>query len=162
MRRPDCGKKRERGNEAMFDVNIYLRQNHHGVRPKDAKICGVVEYQTRKGPATYTFIREVENVTAHRLSLFGITEAIKILGKPCELDISTDDEYTADMWGRGLPEKWEKNGWKKADGTEVKNADLWKELKNAPHIVKMRFSVKNEYAGWQERELEKEKRLPIP
>lgn len=146
----------------MFDVNIYLRQSYHGIRPKDAAVCGVVEYQTAKGPATYSFVKKEEKVTAHRLSLIGIVEAIKALGKSCELDISTDDEYTADIWERGLPEKWEKNGWKKADGTEVRNADLWKEIKNAPHIVKMRFSVKNEYANWQERELEKEKRPPIP
>lgn len=137
----------------MFDVNVYLRQSYHGIKPKDAKVCGVVEYQTKKGPATYSFTKKAENVTAHRLALLGIVEAMKILKKPCELHISTDDKYIVDMWDRGLPDKWQQSDWKKAGGKEVKNADLWKEIKNAPHFVNMRFSVKNEYANWQEREL---------
>lgn len=89
----------------MFDVNVYLRQSYHGIKPKDAKVCGVVEYQTKKGPATYSFTKKAENVTAHRLALLGIVEAMKILKKPCELHISTDDKYIVDMWDQGLPDK---------------------------------------------------------
>lgn len=137
----------------MFDVSIYLKQSYHGIRPRDAKVCGVVEYQTRKGPATYSFTKKAENITAHRLALLGIVEAMKILKKPCELYISTDDKYIVDMWDQGLPDRWQQSGWKKSDGKEVRNADLWREIKNAPHFVNMRFSVKNEYANWQEWEL---------
>lgn len=138
----------------MFDVNIYLQQSYHGIRPADGRVHGVIEYQTQKGPATCTFMVEEEGVTANRLALIGVVKALSFLNKSCELDISTDNRYIVDMWEQGLPRKWQQSGWKKSDGSEVKNADLWKEVENAPHLIKMRVSTENTYANWQKKELE--------
>lgn len=141
----------------MFDVNIYLQQSYHGIKPADGKVCGILEYQTQKGAATCSFMLKEEKVTANRLALLGLVKALSFLKKSCELDISTDNNYLVSAWEQGLPKKWERAGWRKSDGKEVKNADLWKEIQNAPHLIKMRVSTKNQYANWQKKELESEK-----
>lgn len=65
------------------------------------------------------------STTNNQMELTAPTEALCRLKEPCKVTLHTDSKYvqqgmTAWIYG------WIKKGWKTADGSPVKNADLWK------------------------------------
>lgn len=65
-------------------------------------------------------------------------DALKILQRPCLLEIRTSSDYLVGPVRNGWLREWEKNGWKNARGKEVKNQEQWKALLEAlaPHSYK--------------------------
>lgn len=69
-----------------------------------------------------------DNTTNNRMELMGVIRALAYLAKTRgQVAIFTDSTYvirgiTQWIWG------WRKRDWKKADGSEVTNQDLWKRL----------------------------------
>ena len=65
-------------------------------------------------------------------------EAFRALNRPCMVDVYTKSEYVVEPFRNGWISDWEKNDWKKANGKDVRNAELWKELRKAaaPHSVR--------------------------
>ena len=79
------------------------------------------------------------STTNNQMELTAPTEALCRLKEPCKVTLHTDSKYvqqgmTAWIYG------WIKKGWKTADGSPVKNADLWKKLYEAakPHSILIR------------------------
>lgn len=67
--------------------------------------------------------------TNNRMEMKAAIEALKILKKPCLVEIHTDSKYLQ----LGITEwihKWIKNNWRKNNNELVKNADLWQILYN--------------------------------
>ncbi len=67
------------------------------------------------------------NTTNNRMELTAAIEGLKILARPCQVDLYTDAEYVR----KGITEwvsSWEKRHWRTAAGKAVKNQDLWKAL----------------------------------
>ncbi len=65
--------------------------------------------------------------TNNRMELTAAIEALRLLKKPCKVNLSTDSTYVKD----GITQwifNWQNNGWKTANKKPVKNADLWQEL----------------------------------
>ena len=60
------------------------------------------------------------------------------LTRPCQVELYSDSKYLVDAFNKDWIGSWVKKGWKKSDGKQVKNIDLWKELLEAmePHKVK--------------------------
>ena len=74
--------------------------------------------------------------TNNRMELMAAIESLKALKRPCRVQLYTDSVYVRDgitKWVHG----WRKNGWRTADKTPVKNAELWQQLidASAPHRV---------------------------
>lgn len=74
--------------------------------------------------------------TNNRMELMGAIAALESLTKPSHVKLYTDSQYVqkgASEWLAG----WVKRGWKTADKSPVKNADLWQRLQAAmqPHKV---------------------------
>ena len=70
------------------------------------------------------------STTNNQMELTAPTEALCRLKEPCKVILHTDSKYvqqgmTAWIYG------WIKKGWKTADGSPVKNAELWKKLYEA-------------------------------
>jgi ribonuclease HI len=89
--------------------------------------------------------------TNNRMELMAAIEALKVLKKPCRVQLWTDSNYVRDgitKWIHG----WRRNGWKTADRKPVKNAELWQMLLDAaaPHRVEWHW-VKG-HAGQPENE----------
>ena len=62
--------------------------------------------------------------TNNRMEVRAAIEALKVLKRPCVVDLFTDSEYLR----RGVIEwmqAWKKNGWRTAAKKPVKNKDLW-------------------------------------
>lgn len=69
---------------------------------------------------------EVET-TNNRMELRAPIEAMKILTKPCHVDMFSDSSYVVNCFEQKWIYGWARAGWKKKDG-ELKNVDLLKEL----------------------------------
>ena len=69
-----------------------------------------------------------ENTTNNIMELTAVIEALKILKRPCKVNIYSDSAYVVNAflqkWIYGLMKK----GWKTAGGDPVKNKELWQEL----------------------------------
>lgn len=75
--------------------------------------------------------RELKGGEAHttnnRMELTATIEALEALNRPCEIDLHTDSQYVRNGITRWI-HNWKRNGWKTADRSPVKNADLWQRL----------------------------------
>lgn len=75
--------------------------------------------------------------TNNRMEITGVTEALKLITKPCRVTVFSDSKYVVNSigwWADGEPCKnhgwiinWKKYGWRRKDG-ELQNIDLWKEV----------------------------------
>lgn len=77
-----------------------------------------------------------KNTTNNRMEMQAAIEALRILKKPCKINLFTDSIYLK----KGMTEwmhKWQSNNWRKGDNKLVKNADLWQEL----HIETQKHSI---------------------
>ena len=76
------------------------------------------------------------NTTNNRMELQAAIEALKALGRPCTVELTTDSVYVKNGITTWL-EGWKKKGWKTAARKPVKNVDLWQALdeENQRHEV---------------------------
>lgn len=75
--------------------------------------------------------------TNNRMELMGAICAFEALKFPCKVHFCSDSKYVIDGLSKGWALSWRKRGWKKSDGKDALNPDLWERLLNAvaPHDV---------------------------
>ena len=89
--------------------------------------------------------------TNNKMEIYAVIPGLNCLNKePCSVTVYSDSAYTVNAFNEGWIYSWIKNGWKKADGKEVQNAELWKELyaltkKHTVKFVKVKGHADNEY-----------------
>ena len=88
--------------------------------------------------------------TNNRMELFAIINGLLQLKEPCDVTIYSDSAYSLDPFIQGWINDWQKNSWKTAGKTPVKNVDLWKALlielkKHHVSFVKVKGHSDNEY-----------------
>lgn len=66
--------------------------------------------------------------TNNRMEMTAVIEGLKKLKYTCSVDIYSDSAYVVNAFNEGWLRGWKRDGWKKKDGKEVLNADLWQEL----------------------------------
>lgn len=66
--------------------------------------------------------------TNNRMEILGALVGLEVLTEPCEVDLYTDSQYLCNTIKKRWIYSWEKNEWKKSDGSPVKNVDLLKDL----------------------------------
>lgn len=67
--------------------------------------------------------------TNNRMEIRAVIEGLSLLKFRCAVEIYSDSAYVVNAFCEHWLEGWERNGWKKADGKPVLNADLWMRLK---------------------------------
>ena len=74
--------------------------------------------------------------TNNRMELLATIEALNLLTKPCQVELTTDSQYVKNGINQWI-HNWRRNGWRTKDKKPVKNADLWQALDEAikPHEV---------------------------
>ena len=87
------------------------------------------------------------NTTNNRMELTGAIEALSILKEPCEVTLTSDSKYLVDAISRGWLDSWRKNGWRKADRSDVLNVDLWQKLITQLERHKVTFVWVHGHAG---------------
>ena len=66
--------------------------------------------------------------TNNRMELTAAIEGLNALKEPCKVQLHTDSGYMHNAFTKGWLNKWQKNGWKKANKKPVENKDLWEKL----------------------------------
>jgi len=80
-----------------------------------------------------------KNTTNNIMELTAVIEALKLVKFPCKISIYSDSAYVVNAFLQGWIYNWIKKGWKTADGSPVKNKELWEELYNFTKIHDIKF-----------------------
>ncbi len=91
-----------------------------------------------------------ESTTNNRMEIFAVICGLECLKEPCEVTVYSDSAYTVNAFAEGWIYSWARDGWKKADGKQVLNCDLWQRLWNLTQIhrvefIKVKGHADNEY-----------------
>lgn len=122
-------------------VTIDVTVDHKGNPRGDGKAEATVIFIDRQGKRyERKATAEVENDTKNALTLQIVATAIKILVKPCEIEIHLDNKYIKYCVKNDWPNEWRKRGWKKANGKRPANVELWKRLYVLLSIHKVTFT----------------------
>lgn len=70
----------------------------------------------------------MKDTTNNIMELTAIVEALRLIKFPCKINIYSDSAYVVNGFSQGWIYNWIKKGWKTADGSPVKNKELWQEL----------------------------------
>ena len=82
------------------------------------------------------------NTTNNRMELSAAVEALRALREPCRITLVTDSQYLKKAFTDGWLDTWQRNGWRTASRTPVKNRDLWEALLELEtiHAVEWRWT----------------------
>ena len=94
-------------------------------------------YLEYKGTGLKSVKKEIfgcsHETTNNQMEVLAAIEALKILKKPCSINLYTDSKYLQLGITKWI-HNWCKNNWRKSDNKPVKNSFLWQSLQN--EIVK--------------------------
>lgn len=132
----------------MKTVKVFVKTSLQGPCIRDGRYAAVVEYISSRGAVTREISGEEKETTYHRSVLLAIIEALDLLKVECSVTVYTDCIFVKNTAERGSPENWRRSEWKKADGREVKNRDLWQQFTELAgrHEIAFRFSKHNDYS----------------
>lgn len=91
-----------------------------------------------------------DQTTNNRMELFAIITGLRQLKESCDVSVYSDSAYAIDPLIKGWLTRWRLNQWKTADGSPVKNIDLWQALlieldKHKVTFIKVKGHSDNEY-----------------
>ena len=69
-----------------------------------------------------------KNTTNNVMELTAVIEALKLLKRPCNVNLYSDSAYVVNAFLQNWILGWIKNGWKNSNKEDVKNTELWQEL----------------------------------
>ena len=77
--------------------------------------------------------------TNNRMEIYAVIAGLECLKEKCRVNIYSDSAYTVNAFTQNWLEGWIRNGWRKADGKEVANSDLWQRLYDLTGLQEVRF-----------------------
>ncbi|MCI9087120.1 MAG: ribonuclease HI [Clostridia bacterium] len=69
-----------------------------------------------------------KDTTNNIMELTAVIEALKLLKRPCQVDLYSDSAYVVNAFLQDWISSWIKNNWINSSKEEVKNKELWQEL----------------------------------
>lgn len=66
--------------------------------------------------------------TNNRMELTAVIKALEGLKEPCVINLYSDSSYVINAFNNDWLTSWQRKGWRTANGSEVKNIDLWQFL----------------------------------
>ena len=80
------------------------------------------------------------DTTNNRMEMTAVIEALSSLKEPCRVELYSDSKYVVDSITKKWVYSWKKKGWKKSDGKEALNIDLWEKLLSLLEIHDVHFN----------------------
>lgn len=80
-----------------------------------------------------------KDTTNNVMELTAVIEALKLLKRPCKVDLYSDSAYVVNAFLQNWILGWIKNSWKNSIKEEVKNKELWQELFSLTKIHDVTF-----------------------
>ncbi len=84
--------------------------------------------------------------TNNRMELMAAIQGLASLSRGCAVNLYTDSTYVKNGITQWI-HNWEKNNWKTAARKDVKNADLWQDLKKSMSKHEVRWHWVKAHAG---------------
>ena len=81
----------------------------------------------------------LDNTTNSVMELTAVIESLKILKRPCKVDLYSDSAYVVNAFLQKWIYGWIKKNWKTAGNDPVKNKELWQELYGLTKIHDVTF-----------------------
>lgn len=106
-----------------------------------SKYWARMRFTDRYGKVHKNDIEQSRDSTTNSNALQAAIASLRILQRPCLLDIHTDNEYIANSIVNGWANTWKQNGWKNAKGSAIKHKEQWQELMSLLANHSCRFSV---------------------
>lgn len=79
------------------------------------------------------------DTTNNIMELTAVIEALKILKRPCKVNLYSDSAYVVNAFIQKWIYGWIKKNWKTSNNEPVKNQELWKELYSLTKIHDVTF-----------------------
>lgn len=91
-----------------------------------------------------------DETTNNRMEVTAVIKGLSALKYPCEVEVYSDSAYTVNAFSKRWIEEWKRRSWKKSDGKDVLNRDLWEELdalcaRHKVRFIKVKGHADNEY-----------------
>mgnify|MGYP000649282245 FL=1 len=80
-----------------------------------------------------------KNTTNNVMELTAVIEALKLLKRPCNVNLYSDSAYVVNAFLQNWISGWIKNGWKNSNKEDVKNKELWQELISLTKVHNVTF-----------------------
>lgn len=80
------------------------------------------------------------NTTNNIMELTAVIEALKMLKRPCKVNVYSDSAYVVNAFIQKWIYGWMKKGWKTSGNEPVKNKELWQELYELTKIHDVTFN----------------------
>lgn len=80
-----------------------------------------------------------QDTTNNVMELTAVIEALKLLKRPCNIDLYSDSAYVVNAFLQNWISGWIKKGWINSNKEEVKNKELWQELVNLTKVHNVTF-----------------------
>lgn len=91
--------------------------------------------------------------TNNRMELMAVIKGLEALLRPCAVLVTTDSIYVKNAFTEGWLSSWQRNGWKTASGSAVKNQDLWLELIGLSRMHTLSWEWVKGHAGHEYNEM---------
>ena len=88
-----------------------------------------------------------EVTTNNKMELTACIEALKMLKKPCNVNLFSDSAYVVNAFNDDWISGWIKNNWRNSQKKEVANIELWKELIELTKFHSVVFNKVKGHAG---------------
>lgn len=127
-------------------VDIYITHTIRGFVADNARYAYALMY---RGAPGYGYGAIDGRITQNSLLLMTMKEALDRMRYPCEVTFYMDSEYIASAFANGWTDTWRHNGYEKAGGGKITDAEKWEELLTACglHVVKVVYSRHHEMTG---------------
>ena len=128
-----------------MEVSIYIKCRFRGNPRGAGEAAAVIEYIDKDSNTHNRQQRiEIEKDTKNALYLKICNAAMRLLLKPCNITIFIDCDYMANACRLGWVQKWQQDGWKKANGKPPANVEDWKGFYILTQIHTVTFEPYNE------------------
>lgn len=132
-----------------LNVSIYIKCKCKGNPRGAGEAAAVLEYIDKSGNCHIRNVQLSSNDdTKNAIMLKICIAALKQIVKPCKITFFIDSNYIINS--QNFIDKWKQDGWKKANGKELANNELWERFYTASKIHEMHFK---QYADKYEYEL---------
>lgn len=85
--------------------------------------------------------------TNNRMELTAVLMGLRSIDEPSQVTLFSDSAYIVNAFRERWVDHWQRNGWRTAAKTPVKNRDLWEEIIRLCRFHRVRFEKVKGHAG---------------
>lgn len=132
----------------MKTVKVYIETTITGPFVRDGKYGAALVFIKQNGEVKDLFVQGEETKTTHNRSvLLAMIRAMQRFTEPCHIIFYTRNTFIRDMVQADNPEKWRRAEWRKSDGKDIQNKELWQLFleESKEHEIEIVYENNSEY-----------------